>query len=282
VVGAVLACAGPAGAIKDIPPTCTLKDGVMTVDNGYWRVTVEREADRIVSSYAKGDVSCGPVVPTVNNVDTMNISSDGTTLDFKGGPFAPGLTPEADGTSEIEINMPIGLLSGALDFNWGGADEHIAIGALSRTVVGINLNAGHGDSDADLQLTSPNRKDLRLLSVDFHLARGDDTVEAGGPGLKGPGNLGLAAIYGGPGDDNLAGGDGIDFLYAGPGGDNLEGNGGTDYIYTRDGNGDFVDCGKGEDALFRDVHDLYHSCEHSYRNRKDLKDDPPPLPFLRP
>lgn len=284
-LGAVVVClvvATPANSIPDKPPKCTATDGVMTLENGYWRTEVVREGDRIVPSYAKGEISCGPVDPTVNNIDSMAIDADGTTLDFRGGPFAPGLTPEADGESEIEITMPIGLLGGLIDFRFGSTDDHMAIGALSAKAEGINLNAGSGDTDVDLVLNAEEPKYLKYSSIDLFAGRGDDTIEAGGPGFDGPDRYGTIGIQAEEGDDTISGGNGIDFIKAGPGRDTISGGRGNDYLFTREDEPDQINCGPDEDALFRDRKDKGKSCEHSYLNRKQVKNDPPPLPFRGP
>jgi hypothetical protein len=49
-------------------------------------------------------VDCGAA--TVTNTDTVDVvpsTGDAVTIDLRGGPFAPGLTDEGDGSSEIEF-----------------------------------------------------------------------------------------------------------------------------------------------------------------------------------
>ena len=61
-----------------------------------------------------GAAACGAA--TTANTDTIvvtgNTGAEPLTIDLSGGPFAPGLTPEA-GTSEIEFTVDLG--TGVLD-----------------------------------------------------------------------------------------------------------------------------------------------------------------------
>ena len=82
--------------------------------------------------------------------------------------------------------------------------------------------------------------------------RGDDTIEAPA------GSTTPVRLYGHIGDDRLTGGGGDDEIYGeilgGSGEDAINGRGGDDYIVANSAvaDPDFIDCGAGFDALFRD------------------------------
>ena len=254
-------------------PKCTLVDGVMHVDGGYFDVDVRRQGDRIVTTYS-GDkvVDCGPVEPTVTNVDRMELPDEGD-IDLRGGPFAPGLTPEPDGSSEIEISVAVGL-GGPMNFLLGGGDDHVSFGSLGGKSIGINLNSDESSPDVDVVISpaSPDafgKPDLRMLG-----GPGDDVLDAhGGPGFRGPSTTDLLELRGGPGDDLLAGGSVTEILIGGAGRDRILGGPGDDLIGTRDGKRDRANCGKGKDIISLDDRDAIHSCELKYRKGNRNSDD---------
>jgi Ca2+-binding RTX toxin-like protein len=99
---------------------------------------------------------------------------------------------------------------------------------------------------------------------------GNDTLYAddtngldGNTLLGGPGNdqllggVGLDTLYGGPGNDNLSGGGSADLLVGGSGHDHIDGGRGNDTIQARDGQRDWISCGPGRrDNVFADRVDV--------------------------
>lgn len=275
----LLVGAGPARAIKDIPPTCESQGGVVTIDGGYWQPTIERRGDRIVPTYAKGTIKCRPVKPTVTNTDTIVMPTE-STIDMRGGSFAPGASPEADGSPEIEfeigpsIDYPVQLLL-------GDGDDHVTAGVVANRSLGFNLNPSTTDSDADILLTPEKRKDLRSGNVTLRAGRGDDIIDAGGgAGFAARTKLGLGAFFGGPGRDTIIGTGGYDLIAGGGGRDTIDAGRKADEIRTRDRSKDLVLCGPGRDTLFRDRRDRGNGCERNYL--PGLEPPPTHIPGPRP
>lgn len=117
---------------------------------------ITRRGDEIVVGGPTARPSrCRGGVPTVLNTDAIRVSPRGVT-DFvnvllRGGPFAPGATPETEGASEVEVEFggeePFGTVVGtsrADEFHWN----------LGGTPPGLNLNPGSADDqDVDLAVT---------------------------------------------------------------------------------------------------------------------------------
>ena len=107
-------------------------------------VTIGRSGSNFnITGGGIGDPTCGGA--TVNNVDTVEVAGAGgnesLTIDESGGPFAPGLTPEA-APAEIEFAVDLGAGTDPLTVQGSPAAEKITLGTI-----GANLN---GDSDVDL------------------------------------------------------------------------------------------------------------------------------------
>jgi hypothetical protein len=198
--------------------------------------------------------------PTVNNTDTIAVSSGAAlvpefSLDLGGGPFAPGATPEADGSSEIEfaVDLSDADCCQGIDIRGTTGADAIRIGGL-REGSGVNLNASEPEPDADV--TFLGRPELLVFG-----GRGSDQISAnGGPGFRGPYERG-SIIEGGPGADRLVGADFFDWIYPGRGRDQVRTLDGPDVVSARDGTRDVVRCGSGKDEIRADGHDRYGSCE---------------------
>jgi Ca2+-binding RTX toxin-like protein len=156
---------------------------------------------------------------------------------LRGGAFAPGATPEANGYSEIEIAFGGGGFNGNIlgtnradELHWGGDKA------------GLNLNPRDGqDEDVDVTVTG-----AAFLSVEGRKGN-DRIITAQGTAISGD-------VYseGGPGDDLLTsaprplrlvrtavsimeGGLGNDTLRGGRGEDDLSGGKGADRAYGAEG-----------------------------------------------
>jgi Ca2+-binding RTX toxin-like protein len=157
------------------------------------------------------NVPCGEA--TVTTVDAIVISGSGNLhLDTRSRPFAPGRTPEADATSEIEIDVQLEF--GTLHFNLGAGPDHVV------------LTDTQGDFFADGDLDDFTfAGNLRFVVV---AGAGDDLIDCSGLAVRD------ATLHGGSGDDFLQGGrsmqgnDGNDIMVAGPRGAFFDGAAGDD------------------------------------------------------
>jgi hypothetical protein len=225
--------------------SCSLAGGTMTIDSQEDEdfLSIGRTGGgEFTGSAARGSCA-GATVEDVDQV-VVSVSADaddgqggdfqGLTIDLSSGPFAPGLTPETAGISEIEFNIDLG---GGFDFlrimGWGGPDA-IRLGGLGN----INLN---GDDDTDVVLTEVD-------GLSINAGKGDDDVRAtGGLGTGEPRSEALG-VYGGPGHDVLAGGSDDDFLSGGGGSDQIAGRSGGDFVEGGGGSDD-LDGNRGRDVL---------------------------------
>ena len=172
------------------------------------------------------NVSC--VGATVTSTDSIVVNGgdlvDPVTVT---GNFAPGLTPEELGNSEIEWTFNMGAGNDNVRINFNDVPSTVIF-----TAGGIDL-ANDGDED---MITAGIEK-LRIYT-----STGDDTIDAsaylGGAVLLW-GLAGSDTIYGGPGLDTLYGQAGHDVLYGGEGGDTLIGGAGDDLYYGEGGNDKF-------------------------------------------
>lgn len=202
VVVAGLFVASPAGAV----PTCAFDEGTatVTIEVGEAEIaTIGRSGDAITLDATACDIA------TVLNVDAIVVNGTGTPaaviIDLAGGPFAPGLTVEADGSSEIEftINLPTG--SPTLRILGSPVADDIVAGGTE-----VNLNAAESTDDADVLIAG-------LPIVVIEGGAGEDRLSVtGGSGTGGPSS---AQLDGGSESDlllaagagnTLAGGDGLD------------------------------------------------------------------------
>jgi hypothetical protein len=205
--------------------TCTFHEPAATVH------IVIPETDTATLSRS-GDVilldgmPCGSA--TVTNTDLVLFADDqvgppgkpSVTIDLSGGPFAPGVTQESDGSSEIEIWHEISDFPGAdlMRVIGGSGDDPIEVlEGFSEGTFGawLDVDVGAGlDGEGDIGIT-------RFERFEFDLGGGDDSV-----GLDGTGGFMPPTVYrGGPGDDILPDGTHPDEIYGGPGRDRLVGYG---------------------------------------------------------
>ncbi|HEX2392636.1 MAG TPA: hypothetical protein VHI77_06935 [Solirubrobacterales bacterium] len=207
---------------------------------------------------------------TVTNTDRIKLFSGEDAAVFiglAGGPFAPGLTPDQDGFSEIEweVSGP-----GDVELTGGRRPDHFRY-MKSGSKSGLNLNA---DEDADLDLVV-SRESVEGLDFVTNGGDGPDRIDViGSPALEtyaigGPGDDTLISpptgsiLEGGPGSDRLIGSPTVDLLVPGRGADLVRAGGGLDDVrLNKDGIRDRVNCGPGDDLTFgADRFDRLTSCK---------------------
>jgi Ca2+-binding RTX toxin-like protein len=209
-----------------------------------------RVADHVAVSGldVRQEISCG-TQPTPANIDRIEVTADGdsvgaiATVDALLG----GATPEADGTSEIELSL---VQPNGVPAVWGtaGADQ-ITAGTTAGGGSGINIDAAEASPDVDVVASGHG-------AVISGFDGADVLSVAGGPGFAGP-LTGFASTNGGAGDDQLVGGLGKDEVDAGRGNDTVTTGAGADFVL--DGRGrDSVDAGPGADALYSQHSDRDH------------------------
>jgi len=178
---------------------------------------------------------------TIFNTDSIQVNGgtrgDEVTL---GGTFAPGLTPEATGGSEIEISFALGTREA------GGGYDMVVVNLSPQNdwlmFMSDGIDIGN-DGDADILRDDRGSITVNGQGGNDHIdasAYGGDVHPAvvlhGGPGrdvLIGSTVEG-SNLYGEDGDDVLIGGDSrdLDRLFGGMGDDRMVGNGGPDTFYS--------------------------------------------------
>lgn len=243
---------------RDERPQCDLSHRVLTIDGGFWEVTIAREGERIVLSYARGEVACHGA--SVTSVDRIRIDGAEFHLDLRSGPLAPGATLESDGSSEIEVEADVGF-GGFFYIQMGRASNHVSLGRVGDRL-GINFNTDEPSPDVDFEAasTEPAFGPEPLIS----LGGSPDVLDASGTaGFSEPfdARYGGLEARGGPGEDTLIGGPSDDSLLGGGGADQIVGGKGQDFIDVANGGPDRVDCGASKDYLYWDRSDHQSSCE---------------------
>ena len=233
---------------------CTFSAGTIaiTLSANNEAVTISRTpAGQIVV----GGAPCGSA--TVTNTDKISVTGalggQAARLDLANGPFAPGATVEATGTSEIEFE--IDLLAGGettssrdvVSVSGTGAVDTFRLGTL-----GVNLN---GDNDPDI--TGPaagGATTTRAEVFELNGQGGPDVISGAASADVGgafPNTL-ETRLNGGPGNDQLTGGDGLDTITGGIDNDTENGGNGQDFFIeeaSANGNDDFVGGGSPYDTL---------------------------------
>ena len=283
VVVAALALEAPfAGAGAQTAASCSFdpqaRSLALSMPRGQVSSSLRRRGDAItfeqfdIGVFETQVVQCSGPQPTVTNTDTIVATDgggkdpiDGLDIELSGGPFAPGATPEPDGTSEIEFEVSFGrgiFIGGGVTVYGTAGRDSIRLGELQNGS-GVNLNASESEPDADV--TFPGRRpDVFVVGEG-----GPDRISGnGGPEFTGPYDRG-SIFVGERGADRLIGGERRDSLYGGRGPDRFRGLGGSDVIYARDGVKDSIHCGSGADDAEADGRDVLHSCE-------DVSVRPPP------
>ena len=197
------------GTVAHQVSNCFLQGSTLRIGLGSY--TVRRGAGGAIEVTGSGnpDPSCGGA--TVNNVDLVEVEGDGgaqsLTIDLGGGQFAPGVTVEPTGVSEIEFQADFGAQDSLTVLGVAGVDT-IRAGSL-----GIDLN---GDQDPDVTDAGGPGAIGGTLTVNG--LGGADTLSAAGA-------LGTGTAY--PAAVSLDGGDQSDILAGGLAADTLAGGGGA-------------------------------------------------------
>jgi hypothetical protein len=226
------------GRAADVP-TCAYDGGTHSVSVGVARVG-STNLLRVGNAITVNGVACGGA--TVTNTDTITLhankkqTDDNVSIDLRGGYFAPGATPEASGTSEIEI---------VSDLGGDGGDTIIVYGSdgPDTLVAGSSGAALNGDGDADVIPVGPTPR-WRMFG-----GGGNDVVRRDGGFGTGTPVTRDGEARGDDGDDLVVGGPGKDRLTDGLGSDVVQGGGSGDVITLNGGGHDVVDAGPGNDTI---------------------------------
>jgi Ca2+-binding RTX toxin-like protein len=198
-----------------IPYPCTFdaESATVTVDTGTSGFpTLTRSGDALETD----GIACETA--TVTNTDTILVRGSGSIyIDLAQGPFAPGLTDEGDGSSEIEFAFPdapafpdaaqqigIGIYGSTSNDAISLRTRFEPIERTSLAFLDLNLNADEASSDADLSLPM-----YGFGFFTMSLRAGDDRLEtegAWGRLMYGVGGWNLLWIQLGQGDDYALGG----------------------------------------------------------------------------
>ncbi|HEX5608876.1 MAG TPA: hypothetical protein VFX45_02150 [Solirubrobacterales bacterium] len=233
------------------------------------RAIVRRAGDAItVFEFANPARGCqaGATIANTDRIELFAGEDTGVHIELAKGPFAPGLTPEADGSPEIEFEISgEGLVEVV---GPPGPDHYRFTGAGTES--GVNLNPA---DDEDPDLTVPPEARAGIIFVVSGGAGADRIDALGRPALEmfavgGRGDDTLVAAPGGAilggeaGSDLLIGSPTLDFIVPGKGADVVRAGGGPDeVVLNRDGARDRVDCGSGNDFAFgADRLDRLRSC----------------------
>ncbi len=185
--------------------------------------------------FGASHVPCGAA--TNANTDTIFVfgsaAKERLVVNLTGGPFAPGATAEAAGSSEIEIVTSLASTNDEILALGSVSDETLAAGAT-----GMAFNA---DGDADLMYaTSPAYAELQG-------GGGTNVLTAQGGFGTGAAFAGKTTIIAGALGDEVHGGNGDDLLVGGAGNDVMNGWGGIDQLWGLGGS-DTLNAGDGNDV----------------------------------
>lgn len=224
----------------------------------------------LVLNVNENPTSCSGPQATVTNIDSIDFEYAGDqpygpVINLRAGPFAPGASAEADGTSEIEMSL-LGSTSTSIFFVGSSGRDNIEAGTLPGGEIGINLNAGEETPDVDV--TMP---DEGILGGSFR--DGNDRFDASGGALA-PGSPAAVELFlrnGGPGSDELVAGSVGSYIVGGLGGDRIVGGAGSDRtlagglgddtVLARGGGRDALLCGGDRDRYSASGEDRVFDCE---------------------
>lgn len=217
-------------------------------------------------------IDCEGPTPTVDNTDTIRIGKgsrvgESSVIIGQGeGSFEPGATSEADGSSEVEVEIAPGAAD-VLELLLSPSADSVSLGSIGAGI-GANLDAREASPDVDLQLASAP------VAVVVGAGAGRDLVDAVGDDVPFDGPLSGSqrssagiAVLGGGGADHLIGTPSADSIFAGGGRDRIEAGGGADTVDAVDGAKDTILCGSGrERSIHVDPVDTTSRC-YMHRSR---------------
>jgi Ca2+-binding RTX toxin-like protein len=252
----VVGAAALAGAAATAPPaqaagTCKLENGVLEVrltTLGHVRFAVVAEAIVVLVDGNQSTCAGGP--PKTTNTEAVLVvddSDDASTPTPNDGfssvtisdpqTFAPGITTEPTGKSEIEFlldlregtdqlvlsapGVPASLVVGSDGANWNGDDDR-DLTAMPYDI--LRLFGGAGDDRISAGGGAGTGAPLTQVTLaEMRGGAGDDMLRA----TDGPAS---ESVYGEDGDDVVQGGEGPDVLVGGLGDDTVAGGGGVDWL----------------------------------------------------
>jgi hypothetical protein len=270
--------------------TCSLVDATLAIgsDTDFEFAGVVRAGDelRVLRNQPFVEeeptpVACAGGVPTVATTDSIvfdeasNVDEGGLQVDLGGGPFAPGATPEDDGTSEIEVTAKLNGDDGFLNIlGSAGADSiSYAPQGVGSGQVNLNLSAevqpdfdvdfsdveypgifGEAGPDAVASIAAPGAGQAPIFEFGLVVfgGKGRDVLV---------GASGVDQLFGDNGDDVVRGGGGSDLMDGGHGRDRLRAGAGSDIADAKDHEVDRVGCGSGRDIAFVDPRDRTTACD---------------------
>jgi Ca2+-binding RTX toxin-like protein len=159
--------------------------------------------------YANAQPCGGATTSTADSIAIAALSGDEVEITLADGPFAPGATVEADGSSEIEFEITGGPVY--LTITGSSGADRLSAGFGAADTDTFNLNADETVDDADVVV----HRDV-LLAASLDLGGGADSVRAGDPGTGDDlAFIDPLEVEGGAGADLIEPGIGSDSAYWG-------------------------------------------------------------------
>lgn len=280
--------------------SCSFSDGTVTAstnkdeDGVIFRRSGASIEVQATSAFGFGPdvlVPCAGGTPTITNTDRIILNEAATVefgtaiVDLRGGPLAPGATAEADGTSEIEVELNMFGPFSAAEIRGTAGDDQLEFGTIASGQPAATLNgAFEAVPDADVMFG-------RVEIVGGSGRAGRDRISGdGGGGLTGPlvredfgasggggrdvliGGERSNFIGGGPGRDRLVGSGSFDFLLPGGGRDVVFARGGPDFVIADRGGRDRIDCGTGRDIALLGRADRDKGCDRTPQGEKEIEE----------
>jgi Ca2+-binding RTX toxin-like protein len=202
--------------------TCAFDPATATVTVNVGGATANLLAVKVSGQIRLNGTACGAA--TVSNTDAIQVNGTASvdTVSLTGS-FTPGLTPEADGASEIEMSFALAGSADVVTVNLGSGNNR-----LTMTASGIDVG---GDLDEDITTAG-----IDTLVIDGQ--GGNDIIDASA--YTGTPVGGHTTFHGGPGNDRITGTELRDQLYGDDGDDTLYGLGARDRMVG----------GMGDDLMF--------------------------------
>lgn len=252
----------------------------MKIDPAGRDIDLAQSEGRLEIEDFRGTVKCPGGRPRTDAVDAIVVGDTDLDLDLARGPFGPGLTPETDGSSELEVFAGRGVIN----VYFGARAEQLSVSRDGRDRV-IDVSPA-SSVDPEITIDDPSRG-LFGASIGIYLGGGADRVRASGAQVQGEtlqfelgmgadefvGGAGGDGVMAGGGRDEVSTGGGRDGVVAGGGSDRIATGVGGDFVHAERGGRDTLDCGAGADRAIYDRADSARSCR---RLKPAPPNDPPP------